>query len=118
MRCNQAAIRREKMNMNTRQQAAADFFRSFLNAELSRQAKEDHGAKITEWEVKPTEYGAVWISAEVELTALPEGNLLRALDHQRWFVLIGKGGSVHAHLYPGHYKQFKNKKRTFGVCFK
>lgn len=91
-------------------------FRRLLELDIDSPSKDKYGAAITRFEQKEVS-GLVFISAETELTKLPEGSLLRALDHHYWMAQVGERGAVTVLMAPQSYKQFNNK-RTCQVAFK
>lgn len=97
------------------QDQAIGRFRSFLNNHQS--GTDQYQREITEFKVTDTSYGIKWISAQQEITSLPKGNLLRALDHNYWHIEVGKRGALTAHAYPKSLEQFKGKK-FFGINIK
>jgi hypothetical protein len=104
--------------MNAFEAAGVGYFKVWLGRSISAHDAEHYGKAITQFNVKD-EGGIVWIHAEVELTTLPEGNLLKCLDHEWWFVQVGKRGALTAHQYPRHYAQFAGgKKHWSGMKFK
>jgi hypothetical protein len=60
--------------------------------------------------VHPFDSGVIMLSFETVYTNLPEGNLLRALDHHYWRAFIGKRGCVTLRSGPDNLKQFHGKK--------
>ena len=98
------------------QQRALDRFRRYVEDSLNTNPK--YGDQITKWELTAAGYNASWwLSVETELMNLPEGNLLRALDHEFWHLFIGARGRIEAHSYPKSLEQFKGQ-RVFGINFK
>mgnify|MGYP003677835436 CR=1 FL=1 len=61
--------------------------------------------------------GVFSLAGQVERLALPETNLLRAIDHGYYHFFIGKRGAVTVKSAPSSYDQFNNK-RAFGFTFK
>lgn len=103
--------------MNKAQEYAIAKFRRHLEDNLKNlDGSIPYGGQVTKFEVTPTDYGTFWISAETELTGLPENNLLRVLDHEYWFVHIGKHGAIVVRSSPRSYHQFNNK-RAFDMVF-
>jgi hypothetical protein len=103
--------------MNKAQEYAIAKFRRHLEGELKNlDGSVPYGGQVTKFEVTPTDYGTFWISADTELTGLPENNLLRALEHNHWCVSIGKRGAIVVHSSPRSYHQFNNK-RAFDMVF-
>jgi hypothetical protein len=92
--------------MNKSQTKAIERVRHLLQSRISESAAEKYGQKITKFEVEPTDYGTLWVSAEVDHTALPDTNLLKALDHEHWLISIGKRGAITAHSFPRAFEQF------------
>jgi len=88
-----------------------------LNRLLDLDQRRQHGATITNYQLKTFDDGSLWVSFQVELRGLPENNMLRVVDHQWWGFTIGTRGRVEAVIYPNQYKQFKGK-RAFNVTFK
>jgi hypothetical protein len=103
------------MNMNKSQQRAVDYFKGFMDRQLCKVPA--YGDVVDTFDVKPTTYGDVWISATTDMQALGEGNLLRALDRQYWLVLIGKRGGMTVKMCPKSFYQFNGKKNAFGMSF-
>ncbi|CAB4152022.1 hypothetical protein UFOVP938_60 [uncultured Caudovirales phage] len=103
--------------MNKSQTKAIETFRKFLLSDDNFGGTKDHPLELTEFSVKPTEYGTAWISAELEITSLPKTSLLRALDRQSWFVEVGKLGCLTVHIGRKSLEQFKGKK-FFGMNIK
>lgn len=95
--------------MNESQKQAVESFRRFVEQQHITGRPAEYGAKITEWEVSATEYGTLWIKAQVELTGLPEGNLLRAIDHEHYFVSVGRRGALTMRMGPRSLRQFEGK---------
>jgi hypothetical protein len=103
---------------NPMQQHSIDLIRRHLESNC-KEHMADYGAMISKFNVEPTDYNRdFWVSAEVELANLGEGNLLRALCHEWWFLHIGPRGKITAHSYPQSYEQFKGKRNGFGINFK
>ena len=107
--------RRNKMNKL--QTKAVETFRKFLLSDDNFGGTQEHPLELTEFSVKPTEYGTAWISAELEITSLPKTNLLRALDRQNWFVDVGKRGALTVHMGRKALEQF-NGKQFLGMNIK
>ena len=103
--------------MNKNQHNAIEYFKRTLNDRITLTDRIKRGKMVTVFEVEPTDYGTFWIRAEVEMTGLPEGNLLRFLDREHWFVHVGKLGRMDAHQYPKCFEQFKHKPKCFGLHF-
>lgn len=103
--------------MNKSQQAAVDYFRRHLEDHIRDYQREQYGRAITKFKTEPTDYdNSFWLSAEVEDTALPDNNLLKALDHEWWHVSIGPRGRISVWSCPNSFKQFKNR-YAFGMLF-
>lgn len=96
--------------MNKSQQNAINFLRSRLEQSISPDSAERYGARVSVFEVKPTDYGTFWVRAEINYDGLEPGNLLRFLCHEHWYVAVGKRGALIAHMYPDSLKQFKGRK--------
>lgn len=66
---------------------------------------------LTEWRVEPTGYkgGEVWVYAQLEHSNLPEGDLLRVLDHEYWMALVGKRGRITIVNCPKTLEQFQGQ---------
>jgi len=106
---------------NRSQQAAIDHLRSFIERDISDTSREKYGQQIVKFEVEPTGYDyGFWVSVEVDMVNLDEGNLLRALDWQSWHVYVGARGRLDAHSYPDVYKRcgYKGKRHWSGINFK
>lgn len=100
--------------MNKSQEQAIKSFRFFMERQLNKNP--EYGDEIVAFEVKPTDYGTGWIKAETCMTKLSEGNLLRALERQYWFVSVGKRGALDVKMAPASFHQF-NGKRAFNMHF-
>lgn len=103
--------------MNRMQTQGIARFRRLLELDIDTPSKDKYGAAITKFEQKDLGSGLIFISAETELTKLPDGSLLRALDHHYWMAQIGERGAVTVLMAPRSYQQFNNK-RAIGVAFK
>ena len=95
--------------MNKAQQTAIARLRRFIEQQEIERRPANYGAQITRWDVQPTDYGTLWVTAETELTGLPAGNLLRALDHTHYFVSIGKRGALTMKIGPKSLDQFEGR---------
>ena len=103
--------------MNKLQTKAVETFRKFLLSDNNFGSNQEHPLELTEFSVKPTEYGTAWISAELEITSLPKTSLLRALDRQNWLVDVGKRGALTVHMGRKALEQF-NGKQFLGMNIK
>lgn len=66
-----------------------------------------HEVEFT-FELKPTDYGVVWVRVFKDIPGLPKNNILRALERMdTWLVEIGKRGKLTAHITPKSLHQFK-----------
>ena len=92
--------------MNKSQTNAIERVRHLIQRNISTSSAERYGQKITKFEVEPTTYGTLWVSVEVDDTALPDSNLLKFMDHAHWLISIGKRGGITAHTYPRSLEQF------------
>lgn len=101
--------------MNASQQRAVDYFKGFMQRQLN--TNPDYGDVVDKWEVTATDYGTLWILATTDMTKLGEGNLLRFLDRQHWFVSVGKRGGLVVKSAPKSFKQFNGKGKAFGMTF-
>lgn len=101
--------------MNARQQAAVERFRRYLQ-EREERSSSVAPLSITKFKVETSEYGSVWISAELECTTLSENSILRALDHQYWHVNVGPKGKLEVWGCPKSCEQFAGR-RAFGMKF-
>jgi hypothetical protein len=97
--------------MNKSQERAINAIRRHIEDSLN--TNPDYGDEITRWEVTTTSYGCLWVTAENEMTKLPETNLLRIIDRQYWLFAIGKRGAITMKMGPNSYKQF-NGRKAFG----
>lgn len=98
--------------MTKSQERAIAYFRGFMERQLNTNPA--YGDTIDTWKVEPTSYGTFWITATTDMTKLGEGNLLRALDRQHWFVSVGRRGALEVKSAPKSFKQF-NGKRAFSM---
>lgn len=92
--------------MNKTQARAIELLRSRIQQRMSKDERETYGKAITEWNVRDDELfpGSkkhfVAVSAKVEMTALPDGNLLKAIDRETWLAFIGERGKIELHMGP------------------
>lgn len=101
--------------MNKSQQRAVDYFKSFMQRQLNPYPA--YGDTVDRFEVKATDYGTLWITATTDMTKLGEGNLLRALNRQHWFVSVGKKGALVVKQAPKSFDQFVGKGKAFNMTF-
>lgn len=94
--------------MNRAQQKALDYFRQHLTSNLSKNPA--YGDTVTVFNAEPTSYGTLWITARTEMVGLPEGNVLRCVSAEHWFVSVGKRGALTVKMGPKSLKQFKGRK--------
>jgi hypothetical protein len=99
--------------MNASQTRAVESFRRFMQTQLDIVPDRQDTLDL---EVQPTTYGIIWIKATTTMLGLPEGNLLRFVAHQHWFVKVGKRGALDVKMAPKSFEQFKGK-RAFGLTF-
>lgn len=92
--------------MNKSQTAAVERVRRLIQGGITQVSAERYGRKITKFDVETTTYGTLWISVEVDDTALPDTNVLKFMDHEHWYISIGKRGAITAHSYPRSLEQF------------
>ena len=96
--------------MNISQSKALGSFRSFLDGYGANQFEsEEFRPVVSHFDYEENGLGAIYAHAEIERTGLPEGNLLRALDHSYWFAVIGKRGKVTILKGPESLRQFKGR---------
>lgn len=105
------------MKFTPKQTEAIQKFRRHMESYTRSTVADANLPVITKFEITETTYGEFWITAELEMTHLPEGNLLRALSHEHWFVLVGKRGGIQVHSGPRSCKQFVGR-HAFGMYFK
>jgi len=104
--------------MNKSQQKAIELFKYRVEQFFSAHDVKEYGAKITRFDVRDEPCGNsrfVSVAVETELTALPNGNLLKALDHTHWLAFIGDKGAINLHSGPKSLEQFKGKKQYMGM---
>lgn len=101
------------MNTPSQQRAVANF-RRFL--EQGRNTNAAYGDTITVFEEVPAGRGEFWIRAETEMVGLPQGNYLRAVSHDYWFVLVGRKGALIVKQAPSSFRQFHGR-RAFNMNF-
>jgi hypothetical protein len=93
--------------MTKSQQQAVERFRQFVIAQDITRRSPEYGADLTEWNVKATDYGTLWIKAQTELVGLPINNLLRALNHNYYFASVGRRGAITLKIGPKSLAQFE-----------
>lgn len=103
-----------EVKLTASQQRAVAQFRAFMRRQLD--PNPERGDIVDKFELTATDYGAVWVCATTDMVKLGEGNLLRALDRQHWFVQIGKGGAINVYSCPKSMRQFKGR-RAFNMNF-
>lgn len=99
--------------MNTSQTKSIDSLRQVLTDLDNSSTQWKH--TITEFEVRE-DRGLVAVRAQRERTSLPKENLLRALDHEYWLVLVGVRGALTVKMGPRSFRQF-NGRKAFGMRF-
>lgn len=93
--------------MTASQQRAIDHLKYQITRRCSNHCDDEAIQPVlTRFEVDEAEWG-ISVIAEAERTGLPEGNLLRVLDHEYWMALIGKRGKITLKMGPDALKQFK-----------
>lgn len=100
--------------INAHQQRAIEQFRAFMQTQLDKTP--EYGDTLVEFSTEPTSYGTHWITAKTAMVKLGEGNLLRAVSAQHWFVSVGKRGALQVVIAPKSFKQF-NGRRAFNMSF-
>jgi len=105
------------MSITKSQESKSKKFKRFLEESIMEHQKIKYDAQVINWEVTETDYGPIWISAQIDLVGLPEGNLLRALDKEFWHIHIGRKGKITVYNSPKCYDQFKGQ-RAFEMFFK
>jgi hypothetical protein len=100
--------------MTPNQKRAVENFKTFMERQLN--SNPDYRDTLVEFSVTPTDYGTLWITAKTDMLGLDEGNLLRALDAQWWFVHVGKRGALTVKMAPKSFKQF-NGRKAFNMNF-
>ena len=101
--------------MNASQQNAINHIEHFLNGRRSANPEYQDTVSI---DVDATsEFGTVFVTANIEMLGLPEGNLLRYVARQYWLFFVGKRGGIEVLMAPKSLDQF-NGRRAFGMKFK
>jgi hypothetical protein len=93
--------------MTATQERAVNELRAMFNAQAERSnaaASSERTHKRYEFDVKPTDYGKVWVTVR-ETYPNAEGTLLSALS-EHWFICVGKRGGKVAHIHPRSVEQF------------
>jgi hypothetical protein len=99
--------------MNTAQQRALEAFKAFMQTQVSKNPEYKDTVSV---EVEQSDYGITWVTARTDMTGLPEGNMLRYVAAQYWFVKVGKRGGLEVRMAPRCYDQFIGR-RAFGMRF-
>lgn len=103
-------------NLPKGQRVALQFFRQLLEQE--RDAKGPYPREIVRFEPEPLgSTDIIMVRAELEITSLPEDNLLRFVDQQSWYVAITPRGRIDVHICPKCFKQFAGR-RAFRMNFR
>lgn len=102
--------------MTPSQLRQCDRIRAFL--ETQRNKNPEYKDEITRFEVtEVSDITLVFVSADIVMTGLPAGNLLRAVSAQYWTFCIWPRGRTEVNIAPEAFEQF-NGRKAFDFYFK